>query len=215
MDKSPVVCQLMPVIMKYLNKQAVCDLPLVSKDFNEAVQGCSDVFWEKLDIVKYLTWGKITPSGIPCSVKRLHWPNNVIYTFTYIPLTHGDSPIQILKSYVDFIRPVKDFEISVSILTREEHFLRTRWLNNDGESCIRFQCIYTTRMWHNFSRGFSTGIVKVLDILRRVNGLENLLLDYSDEYPPAPPQEYPLNLVWHRTNSIEGEFNSSFDIMNG
>ena len=215
MDKSPVVCQLMPVIMKYLNKKAVCDLPLVSKDLNEAVQGCSDIFWENLDIVKYLTWGKITPSGIPCSVKRLQWPNNVIYTFTYIPLTHGDSPIQILKSYVDFIRPVKDFEISVSILTREEHFLRTRWLNNDGESCIRFQCIYTTRMWHNFSRGFSTGIVKVLDILRRVNGLENLLLDYSDEYPPAPPQEYPLNLVWHRTNSIEGEFNSSFDIMNG
>ena len=215
MEKSPVMCHLMPLIMKYIDKRSFLDLPLVSKDFNEAVQGCSDVFWEKLEIVQYLTWGKITPSGIPCSVKRLDWPINIIYTFTYIPLTHGTSPGQIFKSYVEFIKPAMHFDISVTILTREEHFLIRDWETIPGQMCLKFQCIYSTRSWHSFNGRRSGMPIEAFRIIRRVDGLDNLLLDYSGQYPVVSDNNTPVIVFLERKKTIEMELNDLYDTMNG
>lgn len=142
------LCQGMPVIMEYLDRQSVINLPLVCKEVRDAVQGRTDVFWAKNATVKYLMNGKLTPAGIPCSVQKYISNAIGVYTLTYIPVKYGTSPENLCKSYTEFFAPIKHAEICIFILVSKENFLKFSSSIHASELCIKYQCIYRSKAWH-------------------------------------------------------------------
>ena len=217
MEKSIVLSEVMSVIIKHVDKPSFLNLLKVSKDINTAVKSCSDVFWEKNKTVQYLMQGKITPSGIPCCVQRLiqHVElNYFIYTFDYIPLPYGESAGQIYRAFWEFIEHFKRLEISVIIMTREEHYLYIKADENCRGSIYRFQCIHTTRGWQQFY--MNQGVVRDYSsyYVKRVIGLRRLISDECNTSTFFQFWEFP---AWklNKVSCVEIEFNNVCELMTG